>query len=72
MRKTILTVLASALIIASAASGASANENHRARHVARTAAPVSDSVRNATDYVPVQSSDYSRYQNGAYSAPAGR
>jgi opacity protein-like surface antigen len=74
MRKTILTVLGSALIVASAAQAASATENHRAHRVARAPAQVSEQVRNANAYVsaPTQSSDWSRYQNGAYSAPAGR
>jgi opacity protein-like surface antigen len=72
MRKTILTVLGSALIVASAAQAASATENHRAHRVARAPAHVSEQVRNANAYVPAQSSDWSRYQNGAYSAPAGR
>ena len=71
MRKTILTVLGSALIVASAAQAASATENHRAHRVAR--AQVSEQVRNANDYVPAPTqNDWSRYQNGAYSAPAGR
>jgi Ni/Co efflux regulator RcnB len=72
MRKIILTVLGSALIVASAAQAASATENHRAHRVAR--AQASEQVRNANAYVPAptQSSDWSRYQNGAYSAPAGR
>jgi hypothetical protein len=74
MRKTILTVLGSALIAASAAQAASATENHRAHRVARAPAQLSEPVRNANAYVPAptQSSDWSRYQNGAYSAPAGR
>jgi hypothetical protein len=73
MRKTILTVLGSALIVASAAQAVSAAENHRARRVVRAPAQVSEQVRNANNYVPAPTqSDWSRYENGAYSAPAGR
>lgn len=73
MRKTILTVLGSALIVASAAQAASAAENHRAHRVVRAPAQVSEQVRNANNYVPAPTqNDWSRYQNGAYSAPAGR
>jgi hypothetical protein len=75
MRKTILTILGSALIAASAAQAASATEHHRVHRVARAPAQLSEPVRNANAYVPVpvQTQDnWSRYQNGAYSAPAGR
>jgi len=74
MQKTILTILGSALIAASAAQAASANEHHRVHRVARVPAPISESVRNANAYVapPVTQDDLSRYDNGAYSAPAGR
>jgi hypothetical protein len=73
MRKTILTILGSALIVASAAQAASATEHHRLHRVARAPAQVSEPVRNASDYVPAPTQDdWSRYQNGAYSAPAGR
>jgi hypothetical protein len=72
MRNTILTILGSALIVASAAQAASATEHHRIHRVARASAQVSESVRNADAYVPVQTQDWSRYENGAYSAPAGR
>ena len=73
MQKTILTILGSALIVASAAQAASATEHHRTHRVARAPAQVSASVRNADAYVPApQTQDWSRYENGAYSAPAGR
>jgi Ni/Co efflux regulator RcnB len=72
MKKTILTILGSALIVASAAQAASATEHHRAHRAARASAQVSAPVRNANDYVPAQTqNDVSRYQNG-WSAPAGR
>ena len=73
MQKTILTILGSALIAASAAQAASATEHHRTHRVARAPAQVSEPVRNASAYVPAPTQDdWSRYQNGALSAPAGR
>jgi hypothetical protein len=73
MQKTIVTILGSALIVASAAQAASATEHHRLHRVARAPAQVSEPVRNASAYVPAPTQDdWSRYQNGAYSAPAGR
>jgi hypothetical protein len=74
MRKTILTIFGSALILASAAQAASATEHHRHHRVARAPAQFSEPVRNANAYVapPVTQNDLSRYENGAYSAPAGR
>ena len=73
MQKTILAILGSALIVASAAQAASATEHHRLHRVARAPAQVSEPVRNANAYIPVPTrDDWSRYQNGAYSAPAGR
>jgi hypothetical protein len=72
MQKTILTLLGSALIAATAVQTASAAERHR---VHRTApAQISEPIRNANDsWQPLQAGpDWSRYQNGAYSAPAGR
>jgi len=41
MRKTILTILAATLLVASTAQFAAATEHHRARKVHRTPAPVS-------------------------------
>lgn len=75
MQKTILTILGSALIAASAAQAASATEHHhRVHRVARAPAPISESVRNANAYVApaLTQDDLSRLENGAYSAPAGR
>jgi hypothetical protein len=72
MKKTILTILGSALIVASAAQAASATEHHRLHRGAHSSAQVSAPIRNASDYVPAQTqNDVSRYQNG-WSAPAGR
>jgi hypothetical protein len=74
MRKTILTVLASAVIAATAAQAASATERHR---VQRAPAQATQQVRDAVAFQPLSpatSSYDSRpgYYNGAYSAPAGR
>jgi hypothetical protein len=78
MRKTILTILGSALLAASTVQIAAAAEHHRTRRVERAPAPVSEPLRNdvynsnayygwPAPYV----SDWSRYENGAESAPAG-
>lgn len=74
MKKTILTLLGSALIAATAVQTASAAERHRVHRVARAPAQLSEPIRNANDsWQPLQAgTDLSRYQNGAYSAPAGR
>jgi hypothetical protein len=80
MRKTIMTILGSALLAAAAA------EHHKVRKVVRPHAPVSDQFRNSNDYyVPEfrNSNDYYAppsatwtqpgfYEDGAQSAPAGR
>jgi hypothetical protein len=75
MKKTILTLLGSALIAATAVqAAAAATERPRVHRVARTPAQISEPIRNANDsWQPLQAgTDWSRYQNGAYSAPAGR
>ena len=79
MRKTILTVLGSALLVASTVQFAAAAEHHKARKVYRAPAPASEQFRNSNAYdapyapsVQPDWSEYSRYQNGAMSAPAGR
>jgi hypothetical protein len=74
MKKTILALLGSALIAATAVQTASAAERHRVHRATTAPAPVSERVRNANDsWQPLQAgTDWSRYQNGAYSAPAGR
>ena len=73
MRKSILTVLTSAVIAATAAQAASATERHRAH---RAPAQANQQVRDAVAFQPLApaSSYDSRpaYYNGAYSAPAGR
>ena len=84
MQMTILTILASSLLAASTIQIAAAAEHHRSHKLYRTHAPISEEIRNsnayyAPDYYAPRSSwpqpdwsDYSRYQNGAESAPAGR
>ena len=76
MRKTILAMLGSALLAASTVQIAAAAEHHRAHKVYRAPAPVSEQVRNSNAYYapssPWARPDWSRYENGAESAPAGR
>jgi hypothetical protein len=74
MRKTILTILGSALLAASTVQIAAAAENQKARKVFRAPAPVTQEFRNSNSYWPAPSVDprWSRYENGAETAPAGR
>jgi hypothetical protein len=76
MRTTILTMLGAVLVAASTIQIAAAAEHHRARKVHRAPGPVSEDFRNSNDYYapssPWQQPDWSRYENGAESAPAGR
>ena len=81
MRKTILAILGAALLAASTVQIAVAAEHHKARKADRAPAPVSEPFRNSNAYYSPSYapgpwtqpdwSDYSRYQNGAESAPAG-
>jgi hypothetical protein len=76
MRKTILTLVGSALITASAVQMASAAQHHRYHRTDR--AGMTDQIRNSNAYVaPVQSEwpgyGYSDgYYSHGFSAPAGR
>jgi hypothetical protein len=72
MRKTIFTILGSALLAATVAQAANA-AGHRG-HKADRAPAVSQTVRDSNAYwaAPPVQSDWSRYQGGGYSAPAGR
>jgi len=73
MRKTILTILASALLAATTAQIAAAAEHHRG-HKADRAPAVSEQIRNSNAYAlpsPAAEPGWTRYQNGALSAPAG-
>jgi len=72
MRKTILTILGTALLAASTLQFATAAERHSGRKANRAAAPVSAAFRDANAYAsPSAQPGWSRYQNGAISAPAG-
>lgn len=71
MHKTVLTLLSSALIAASAVQAASAAEHHRVHRATRVQPQVSEPVRNANAYVPAPGSTY-YYHDEALSAPAGR
>ena len=75
MQKTILTILGSALLLASTVQIAAAAEHHKYRKIYRAPAPVTEDFRNSNAYWPAPYPDYgywSRYRNGAESAPAGR
>ncbi len=75
MRKTILTVLGSALIAASAVQAAAAAEHHRVHRGERAQVQISEPVRNANAYAPApwEQQSYGGYRyDGALSAPAGR
>jgi len=73
MRKTILTILGSALLASSMIPAASAAEHHR-RMAHRAPAPISESTRNANAFAAPQPgwSDYTGYYSHGFSAPAGR
>ena len=74
MRKTILTIFASALLAATAADFAAATEPHIV-HKADRAPTTSEQIRNANAYAwpsPAAEPGWSRYEGGALSAPAGR
>ena len=75
MRKTILTILGSALLAAFTVQFAAAGEHHKSRKIYRAPAPVSEDFRNSNDFYAAPHAwgqpDWSRYQYGAGSAPAG-
>jgi hypothetical protein len=80
MRKTILTILGSALLAASTVQMAAAAEHHKSHKLYHSPAPAANQYRNSNAYYPApapvqpgwpQYQDWSRYQNGALSAPAG-
>jgi hypothetical protein len=85
MKKTILTILGSALLAASTVQIAAAAEHYKGRRAERAPAPVSEQFRNANNAYGRNANDaygwaspawaqpgWSRYENGAMSAPAGR
>jgi hypothetical protein len=73
MRKTILTILGSALLATSAVQVAAAAE-HKGRRADRVPPPVSEPLRDIDAYafLPAPLPNWSRYEGGAISAPAGR
>jgi hypothetical protein len=86
MRKTILTILGSALLAASTVQIAAAAEHHRSHRVIRAPVQTGERFRDSNayyaptyqpSYAPTYPraqpdwSNYSRYENGAESAPAG-
>jgi hypothetical protein len=73
MQKIILKVLVSSLIAVSTVQIAAAAARHRAPKADRAA--VNEQARNANAYIwaaPSVQPDWSRYEGGAISAPAGR
>jgi len=70
MRKTILTILGSAALVASFGQVAAAAERHHVRKADR--APVSQTFINSNAWVDTYTQpNWSRYEGGAISAPAG-
>ena len=75
MKKTILTILGSALIAASVGQAASATEHGAVHKAHRAPVAASEQFRNSNAYAAPSASaqpGWSRYENGAESAPAGR
>ena len=71
MRKTILTILGAAALAASFVQIAAAAERHHVRKADR--APVSQTFRDSNAWTNGYAQpDWSRYEGGAISAPAGR
>jgi hypothetical protein len=70
MRKTILTILGTAALAASFVQVAAAAERHHVRKTDR--AVVSQTFRDSNAWVDTYAQpNWSRYENGAMSAPAG-
>jgi hypothetical protein len=72
MRKTILTVLGSALIAASAAQMAAAAQPHRSHKADRAPVMTNEQFRDSNAAWPAAQPDWARYSSGGLSAPAGR
>jgi hypothetical protein len=74
MRRTILTILGSALLAALTVQIAAAVEHDKDQKTLRAPAPVTQDFRSSNAYWPAPKADPDRscYQNGAESAPAGR
>ena len=72
MRKTILTILGAALIVASATQMAAAAQSHRSHKADRAPVTTNEQFRNSNAaWESAAQPDWSRY-NGGMSAPAGR
>jgi hypothetical protein len=73
MRKTILTLVGSALIAASATQMAAAAQQHRSHKADRAPVTTNEQFRDSNAAWPAApQSDWSRYSSGGLSAPAGR
>jgi hypothetical protein len=78
MRKTILTILGSALIAASAVQMASATEHHRYHRNDRAPVATAEQFRNSNAYAAPVQPEWPGYGYGdgyyshGFSAPAGR
>jgi hypothetical protein len=72
MRKTILTILGSALIAASATQMAAAAQSHRSHKADRAPLTTNEQFRDSNAAWPAAQPDWSRYSSGGLSAPAGR
>jgi hypothetical protein len=75
MRTTILTLLGAALLAGSTVQIAAAAEHHNTRKAVRAPAPLNEPIRSSNAYygrpLPTEPG-WSRYENGALSAPAGQ
>ena len=72
MRKTILTVLGSTLIVASTMQMAAAAQSHRSHKADRAPVTTNEQFRDSNAAWPAAQPDWSRYSSGGLSAPAGR
>jgi len=71
MRRTILTLLGSALLATATIQFAAATDNHPGHKAHRASAATTEHFRNSNAALPQQvQPDWSRY-SGGYSAPAG-
>jgi hypothetical protein len=72
MKKTILTLVGSALIAASAMQMAAAAQPHRSHKADRAPVMTNEQFRDSNAAWPAPQPDWSRYSSGGLSAPAGR
>ena len=72
MRRTILTLLGSAVLVTATAQFALAAQHHQGRKLHRAPVATAEQLRDSNAAWPQQvQGDWSRY-SGGYSAPAGR